>query len=145
MRVESLGVIFKKVSEQKNKKDKIEILQKHDHQGLRIMLELLLDDNIKWALPEGPLPYTPNKQLDCEGQLYTELRRMYLFVEGGHPTLQQRKRELLFIQLLEAVTPADAELLLAMKDHKAPKLYGINKKLVDEFKQGGTVKQEAHG
>lgn len=131
MRVIALADVLKQVSEQKTKKDKIAILRKHDHVGLRVILQYILND-IEWALPEGDIPYTPNKQVDCDGQLYKELRRMYLFVKGGHPTLEQKKRELLFINLLESVTPNDAQLLLAMKDHKAAKLYGINKKLVEE-------------
>jgi len=139
MRVVALADVLKLVSEQKSKKDKITVLRKHDHVGLRGILDLILNDQIEWVVPEGDIAYKPNVQLDCDGQLYKELRRMYLFVKGGHPTLEQPKRELLFVQLLESVTPNDAKLLLAMKDHKAAKFYGINRKLVEEAFQGGTV------
>jgi hypothetical protein len=43
---------------------------------------------------------------------------MYLFIEGGNPGLAQAKREYLFIQLLEAVHPDDAKVVLNMKDKK---------------------------
>ena len=45
---------------------------------------------------------------------------MYLFLEGGHPTLPQLKREKLFIEVLESVHPDDAKFLLLLKDKKLP-------------------------
>ena len=45
---------------------------------------------------------------------------MYLFVEGGNPSLKQLRRESLFVQLLETVSADDAKLLLAIKDKYLP-------------------------
>ena len=49
-----------------------------------------------------------------------EARRLYLFIEGGHPTLKQTRREQLFIELLEILNPEDAKLLCNIKDKKMP-------------------------
>jgi hypothetical protein len=65
-------------------------------------------------------PYKPCEFLDQEGRLYAELRRLYLFIEGGNPSLTKVKREYLFIQLLESIDKQDAELLVAVKDKKLP-------------------------
>jgi hypothetical protein len=132
MRVNSLGDLFKQVSEQKSKKEKIDLLRKNNHPGLQTMLQLMLDEQIEWILPPGTPPFTPNPHLDNEGILYGELRRMYIFMKNGAPNLKPDQRENIFIQILESVTPSDAQLLIALKDKKAAKMYGINKKLIEE-------------
>jgi hypothetical protein len=71
-------------------------------------------------LPEGKVKYIPNQLFDLENILYTETRKFYLFVEGGHPTLTQDKRERLFRAMLENVGSEDAELLIHVKDKKLP-------------------------
>jgi len=130
-RLKAIGDVIKEVCALKNfnKQEKLKILRDNDHPGLRTFLGYLFDETIKWTVSPGPLKYTPNPQVDCDGQLYKELRRFYLF-QGGNPNLTQEKTDVLFIQLLESVTPNDAEALVAMKDHNPPK--GITKKLVDE-------------
>lgn len=82
-------------------------------------LHLAVGKNVKWLLPEGDPPYRPAVH-DEWGILYQEARRMYLFLEGGHPTLKQRQREKIFIEVLESVHPDDAKLLLLLKDKKLP-------------------------
>jgi hypothetical protein len=52
--------------------------------------------------------------------LYTEARRLYLFLKGGNPNLTSFRRETLYITLLETVHPDDAKLLLAIKEKKLP-------------------------
>jgi hypothetical protein len=52
--------------------------------------------------------------------LPAELRRMYLFIDGGAPNLKPVRRESLWIELLECVDPEDAKLLNLIKDKKLP-------------------------
>jgi len=73
-----------------------------------------------FILPEGAPPYKPCEFLDQEGRLYTEARKLYLFIEGGNPNLNKVKREMLFIQLIESLDQRDAELLIAIKDKMLP-------------------------
>jgi len=127
----SIASILKEANEAKIRKDKIEILRKYDHIGLRTFLQLALDNNVVWLLPEGAPPYTPCQFFESEGVLYKELKKMYLFLEGGNSKLTQRKREVFFIQLLESVTPEDAEMLIAVKDKKWP-FKSLTQKLVLE-------------
>jgi len=58
--------------------------------------------------------------VDQHHRLFTEARKLYLFVEGGSPNLKQLRRETLFVELLETVDPEDAKLLLAIKDKTLP-------------------------
>lgn len=132
-----LGIaeILDKVSKVAKKEEKIEMLRKHDSSAIRTILKYALEPQIKWALPEGDPPYKPCPYLDQENMLYSEARRLYLFIEGGNPNLNKIKREALFIELLESIAPADAKLICAAKDKKIP-YKGINVKLINEAYPG---------
>jgi len=110
--------------------ERVEELKKHaGNQALLKILDYTFNKNYKFLLPEGTPPYKPNEYVDQTSNLYQEVRRIYLFLEGGNPNLRQHKREALFIQLLETVDKDDAKILIAMKDHKSP-LPNITDKLV---------------
>ena len=118
-----LGVaeILEKVSKLKKKEERIEELRKNsDNRAMLQILQYALDPRIMWLLPEGTPPFKKNEYIDQESNLYSEIRRLYLFIEGGNPGLTPTKREMLFIGLLETVAPADATMLCAVKDKKLP-------------------------
>lgn len=132
MRLPLVSTILKEASNITSKKDRVNFLRSHHPNGvMKQLLKYALDSNIKFALPEGVPPYTPCAVLDNEAGLYQEARRLYLFIEGGHPNLTNLRRETLFIQVLESIPPAEAELLLAVKDKKLP-YKGINQLVVRE-------------
>jgi len=128
-----LGIaeVLKMVSEQKTKEEKINVFRKNDSSALRTVLKYALDPVIKWALPPGEPPYKPAPYLDQQSMLYSEARRLYLFIEGGNPALTPLKRETLFIGLLESIDPEDAKVLLSAKDKKLP-VKGITAAIVNE-------------
>lgn len=83
------------------------------------LLHATFHPGVKFLLPEGEPPYKKTeKNMDLQGSLYRESRRMYLFIDGLAPNLTQLKRETLFVQLLEMIDPDDAKLVLGMKDKK---------------------------
>jgi len=129
-----LGVaeILKNASKLKSRNDKINYLRTNKSLPLKQVLQYCFDPNIKWALPEGFPPFRSNDKLvDQESMFYNEARRLYLFIEGGHPTLKQTRREQLFIELLETLDPNDANMLCSIKDKKMP-FKGITYKLTKE-------------
>ena len=130
-----LAEILKKASELEKKQDKIEYIRKYDSHALRAVLKYAYDPKVKFLLPEGEPPYKPNDLPDQENILYSELRRLYLFIEGGNEGLKPVRREYLFIQLLESVDKEDAKLICAVKDKKIP-YKGITKKFVEELYPG---------
>lgn len=111
--------ILEKVAKARSRDEKIQILRENYSQPLATILKYALDPNIKWLLPKGPVPYKPSNS-DEKSVLYKEARRLYLFIEGGHPNLQQAKREKIFIQIMEELHPGDAKLLEQIKDGKMP-------------------------
>ena len=128
----ALSQELQEISELKTTKEKIEALVNHRRaEAFKVIFSYAYDPNIKWLLPEGNPPYKPCDLVDLEGRLLHELRRLYLFVEGGNPALTKTRRESIFIQILESIHPEDAKLLLAMKERKLP-YKGLNKKLINQ-------------
>jgi hypothetical protein len=126
-----LGVaeILKKASEITNENERIDWLRKNNSVALESMLRGAYDPKIVWLLPEGIPPYKPNDLVDQHHRLFTEARKLYLFIEGGNPNLKQVRREQLFIELLETVDPEDAKLLLSVKEKHIP-YPGVSKEVV---------------
>ena len=116
----ALSDIIIEASKQPNKQEKIRVLREVLPMPGRLILKYTIDENCKFLLPEGAPPYKPS-EFDEPGNLYAEVRRIYLFVEGGNPNLKPLRREQLYVQMLEAVTPNDAKLLIDMVSKKLPK------------------------
>jgi len=115
-----IAEFLEKVSKLKKPEEKIEALRANDSFVLRIILQSAFDPKINWLLPEGKPPYKPSELTDQENVLIRDARKIAYFIEGLHPNLKQLKREAMFIEMLESVTPKDAELLCALKEKKLP-------------------------
>ena len=127
--------LFTEVGNATKKADKIAILQKNSSAQLKQVLGMTYDPRVVWLLPEGEPPYKPmDKAFDQESGLFSEVRKLYLFVKGDSPTqrnLKPLRREQLFINMLESIDPDDAKVLLAMKEGKLP-YKGLTRALVAE-------------
>ena len=119
------------VSKFKTKEDKVRVLRENDHFVIKTILQAAFDPRIKWLLPEGEPPYKPSDLVDQENVLIHDARKLIHFVEGGNPDLKQLKREAMFVEMLETVSPADAKLLCAIKEKKLP-WKGITAEIVTE-------------
>lgn len=129
--VVGIAEFLEKASKLKKKEEKVAALRHNDSFVLRTILQGAFDPRIRWALPEGTPPYRPSELVDQENVLIHDARKLVHFVEGGNPGLHQIKRESLFVEMLETVAPADAELLLSIKEKKLP-WKGINVEIVRE-------------
>ena len=130
-----ISEILRKVSNAKTKKEKIDLLQKHNTPALRQLLIINFDDSITSMLPEGDVPYTPNDApvgID-HTRLEQEYRGLYRFFKGGDNRLPALKRESMFIQLLEGLSAEEAELLVLCKDGRLGDKYKrITKAVISE-------------
>lgn len=116
--------------------DKVENLKVNATPGLYYMLHLAHKPEVKWLLPEGLPPFKRDAGADIgagltPSNLYRELRTFYLFLEGGHDTLQPVRRELLFAQLLERLHGDEILIVEALKDGTFKDKYRCPKKVVD--------------
>jgi hypothetical protein len=116
----SISEILELVEKAPTRNDKVRLLQENFSKSLVEILQGAFDVRIKWLLPEGPVPYTPNNLMDIEHVLYNRSRELYLFAQGGNPSLTQARREQLFIQFLESLDKKDAQLIVHIKDKKLP-------------------------
>jgi hypothetical protein len=116
----SVAEFLEKVGKLKKTQEKIDALKANDSLILRMVLQAAFDPNVVFLLPEGDPPYKPNELTDQEGVLIREARMIQYFVKGFHDNLPQKKREQMFVSLLENVDPRDAKLLCAIKDKKLP-------------------------
>jgi len=125
--------ILEKVSQAKTKQERVNVLKTHDCIALQDVLRGTFDDTIQWNLPEGAPPYTPNKPESPPSTLLRQHRYFKYFVKGLRESenLNKIRREKMFIEMLEAVHPEDAKLLLSMINKKQP-VKGLTKKLVQE-------------
>jgi hypothetical protein len=127
--------IATKVNNAKDKPRKLKVLRDHDSISLRQVLRGAFDPKIEWALPEGDVPYTVNDAPIGTDHtiLAQEAKRLYLFIKGGDSTVNQNKRELLFVQLLEGLSAEEAEFLVAVVNKKVNNKYkGFTANLVKE-------------
>lgn len=131
----SVSEILKRADALGSLQERKAFLLQHDSPAIHTILKCVYDPNIKFLLPKGKAPYKPTEFDRQEGRLYSEIRKMYLFIEGGNPNLAQIKREQIFIDLLESIDKQDAELLVAVKDKKLP-FKNINRNLVEKTYPG---------
>lgn len=125
--------ILEKVSSAKTKQERVNLLKTHDCMPLRDLLRGTFDNSIQWNLPGGEPPYTPNKPESVPSTLHRTHRNFKYFVKGLRESenLNKIRREAMFIEMLEAVHPEDAKLLLSMINKRQP-VKGLTKKLVQE-------------
>ena len=122
------------VHKAKTKDKKIEVLKQYDSKALRYCLIWNYDESLKSALPEGDVPYEPNPSptIESQSKLASEYKTLYNFIEGGNYELTSTRREVLFIQLLEALNPGEAEVLCLAKDKKLGRKYRCSFPVVKE-------------
>lgn len=127
----AMSEIINKASQIKSTENRIHFLKNHYSKALHEVMAYGYDKRVKWLLPPDPPPYKPldNDPDAATGILYTEYRKFYLFVQGGHPTLKQVRRESIFVDLLEMLHPNDAKLVIDLANKKLPK--GITQEVVE--------------
>ena len=127
--------VFDEFEEAKNKKERMEVIQRNLSKTLVEVLELTFHPQIDWLVKEMPdnyrIPDTKPGISTC--QLSTEIRKLYLFRKGD-PTaegLSPRKQNELLIQLLESIEPREAEVIIGIFK-KDQGVKGLDYKFVKE-------------
>ena len=129
-----LSEILQKVSSAKTKKEKVELLQEYNNNGLRAVLIINFDESLKFLLPEGEVPFNPN---DAPAgtehtRLVHEYKGLYRFFKGGDASIKGMRREQLFVQLLEGLHEDEANMLVSACNKDLQAKYRITKQVVSE-------------
>ncbi len=150
------------VDKQRSKAKKIEVLQKYQSNHLKAVFIWNFDDSVISLLPEGEVPYgnlvedgtskgtlsqkissrTRSDNIAYNGaeedlraqksSIANEADKFYNFIQGGNPSLNAIKRELMFINILEGLHPREAEIVVLIKDKRLGERYKITKALVSD-------------
>ena len=135
-----ISEVLQRVSNAKTKAKKIEILQEYKSPALTKILLCNFAKNVAFVFPEGKTPYTPlDRPKGIEHKLlFSEQRLIDKFITktvngvkyfgcsgSTRPTIQQIKKEAMWIQLLEVLHQEEAEVLDLVKDKKLNTRYKI--------------------
>ena len=128
--------IFDEFEAATSKKERMAIIEKNLSKTLVDVLSLTYHPDCQWLVKEIPEGYkVPSDMLPglSGTQLSTELRKLYLF-QKGHPSaeaLSEDKRTQLLLQLLEALEPREAEVIIGIFN-KDQGVKGLDYKFVKE-------------
>jgi len=124
--------ILAAVEKAETTEDKIKILRNNRYASLTDYLRCVFDETIAFNLPEGKPPYTPNREESYPSSWHKQNTKLqYLVKSKASDQLIPLRRETMFIGILEAVHPRDAEILIEMINKKST-TKGLTKKLVKE-------------
>ena len=154
--------VFDACSKQRTKAKKIEVLQRYAHDSIMAVLIWNFDESVISLLPEGEVPYgntrednsvtgsLSDKINDAVGMMQesgstslgsqdqgkasirAEYRKFYNFLKGGNDSLNNIRRETMFINILEGLHPLEAEIIVLVKDKLLDTKYKITKEIVSE-------------
>ena len=129
-----LSEVLAKVSKQRTKAKKIQVLKENESLHLKSVLIWNFDDSVVSILPEGPVPFEKNEAPAGTEHTYLahEYKILYNFIKGGNDFLKPVKREQLFMQLLEGLHEGEAEVVCLMNDKKLTDKYKVTKAVVTE-------------
>lgn len=119
-------------SQKRSKKDKADYLRSNKTDAMLDIFRGTFDDRIKFLVPNGwDIPYTASEGHNHPTSL-SKMHRQFNYIcntKTGN-SLPQVQRERKYIEILEGIHPADAQLVVDMVNKKAPK--GITKAVVRE-------------
>jgi hypothetical protein len=133
MSVLSIPRIFEEVAAASSFGARKKVLLDNESNPLKELLKYAFHPDIKFALPSGSPPFKTVGSPDEYNPtyLYPNIKKFYLYIEGGHDGLTALRREQLFVQMLEGLHPTEANVVLQVKDKKL-KFRGLTYKLVKD-------------
>jgi len=145
--------VLELTSKQRSNAKKVEVLKTYEHDSLKTIFIWNFDETVISLIPEGEVPYgeindqtvytgTLSENIkretsggesatgqDLDGRGKTSLRReyqnLYHYVKGGNASINNIRREMMFINLLRGLHPKEAEVLILTKDKKLTDKYKI--------------------
>jgi len=121
----SIPQIFEEVEKAGSKESKIKVLRAYETPVLIGVLQVNFNPDVKLHLPDGEPPFKKDTSIPTgysETNLYTEWRRMYIWLDEKI-NLTKARKEQLFVQMLEGVHWSEAETVCLAKDKKLQTKY----------------------
>ena len=134
--------VFEKFESLTKKEEKVKLLKENNHPALQDILRINFDADVVSVMPAGAPPYEKDDapKGHSSSSLFKLHRQFKYFFKGPFANqVQPIRREGIFLNILESIHPAEADVLVAAKDRKL-KVKGLTKALVDEAFPGLIVK-----
>ena len=128
--------ILEAASKLKNKKDKIEMLQRYGQRAdFMYILRGAFAPNIEWLVPDGDLPpgtsFNSAPSIDTADDRLIRTYRQFQYLVKGGPQMKQSKREDIYLNMIRSLHIDEAKLLMSVVGKRMP-YKGITKALVAE-------------
>ena len=128
--------ILSEINKQKSNDLKLKTLKEkyYDHTPLHRILKMNYCDTIISMLPEGTPPFTSNENTESPARSSVwEYLQVFPTIVRSTQSLKMKPLQIerSFIEMLQAVDPAEANVICLAKDKKL-KIPGITKKLVSD-------------
>lgn len=107
--------VFEEVCKLEDRNDRIEYLKKNAFKQVKSILQLCYNDKIQLDLPKGKPPFDPcpvGREPAPIGHAFHPIGMCVV----GNKTVNQMKKEKIFIAILEQIHEEDANILCAAKD-----------------------------
>lgn len=135
MTMKNVYEVFDELAQRTTKEDRLAVLRFNASYALKNVLKGTFDPNIQFVFEQAP-EYKASDAPPGLGytSIHQELGRAYLFEKGNpkvSPTLSQKRKEQILIQILESLEGREAEVFLGML-LKKQKVKGLNYALVKE-------------
>ena len=134
--------VFEKFESLTKKEEKVKLLKENNHPALQDILRINFDADVVSVLPAGAPPYEKDDapKGHSSNSLFKLHKQFKYFFKGPFANqVKPIRREGIFLNILESIHPAEADVLVAAKDRKL-KVKGLTKALVDEAFPGLIVK-----
>jgi hypothetical protein len=135
--VMGIAEIIDKAGKRRTKPEKVGVLQEHSSPALKDFFTYLCDPRITFLIPSSRPPFKRReKSMDLQSEFIRDINKKklnYFISIDNVPVhnIKQAKREQMFLQMLEAIDPDDAELLLQLINKELPK--GISLPVVKDY------------
>lgn len=132
--VRSIPLVFKELSEKKTHLEKVKYLKENRNEMIDFLLLLTFSANHKINLPEGDPPYESPGEADLYNGtlLYANRRTIEMFVNDNASHLNEMKKEQVWIEMLENLSPLEAVLINEIKDKELKSYPGIKVKVIQK-------------
>lgn len=113
------------ISKAKTEEEQLTLLKKYGAiPPLSFLLSMNYNKTVVFDLPEGMPPYKRDESIhpDLFAPLGSQIRRMLVCLKS-RAEVPKWKKEGVFIEILEAINPAEADILVFCKDRALTELY----------------------
>ena len=132
MSIRFISEVLDEVSKADSEEKKIALLRKYDTIPLKKILYAALVTKVKFLI-EGEVKYKPTDVPHglADTSLYQEVKKLYLFVEGGSPIAAAKRLEI-YTVLLETIQKDEAEVLECTRLKTLSARYNLSRSVVEK-------------